>query len=358
MTIKIFNKSQPPRHESKWASIKALMEIKEIYVKKVLLGAITFICLIGFSACKDEVVPPEPPKEKEESNNVDSLEGSAWKLVAFLEVATNTSRPPIYCSFADTNLQYTLSFSESIDGNISIAGVSDWKGMEGNCKINYIDSSIKVDILLYTVKFATYENDESNYYNGIRYATKFEINNKELKIFYNDENNCLVFKKVDVIPAPPEPPPLYVSEPLDSLEGTEWKLVSFVDIENNTSRPPLIYYPLLWLSDDSYTISFNREDTTYNSSEYDSLYISGNMYGNSIGGSYNPDYANSIIKFYNIYQNGMHLIFENDEETYYQALCNNPIFSYREFELNSKELKIFYNDKANKKCCLLFRRLK
>ena len=54
----VINKPQPPRHESNWASIKALMEIKEIYAKKVLLGAITFICLIGFSACKDDIVEP------------------------------------------------------------------------------------------------------------------------------------------------------------------------------------------------------------------------------------------------------------------------------------------------------------
>ena len=71
----VISKSQPPRYESNWASIKALMEIKEIYAKKVLLGAITFICLIGFSACKDEVVPPEPKIEH-------PIIGKKWELIA------------------------------------------------------------------------------------------------------------------------------------------------------------------------------------------------------------------------------------------------------------------------------------
>ncbi|MCL2040127.1 MAG: hypothetical protein FWG85_06835 [Bacteroidetes bacterium] len=95
----VINKPQPPRHESNWASIKALMEIKEIYAKKVLIGAITFICLIGFSACKDEVVPPEPQTEH-------PIIGKKWELIAVAKKLHNSIDPVPDSLWENAKMEY------------------------------------------------------------------------------------------------------------------------------------------------------------------------------------------------------------------------------------------------------------
>ena len=72
-----------------------------------------------------------------------------------------------------------------------------------------------------------------------------------------DEDGNLTYKiRVDAKDFLVEEPPL------KTLVGTEWKLVAFVDVENNTSRPP-IYGPFTYL--DMYTIYFNDilNDTTF-----------------------------------------------------------------------------------------------
>ena len=68
------NKSQPPRYECNWASIKALVKISEIYAINRLQVAILSLLFIGFIACKEKPIEP-PPKEQ-------PIIGKKWELIA------------------------------------------------------------------------------------------------------------------------------------------------------------------------------------------------------------------------------------------------------------------------------------
>jgi len=63
--------------------------------------------------------------------------------------------------------------------------------------MNYANSTINVYKSKFMVNaiYLVYENDESNYWAGIRNATEFEANSKHLKLFYNDKKDYLLFNR-------------------------------------------------------------------------------------------------------------------------------------------------------------------
>ena len=125
---KKIGKPQPPRPECNWASIRALMENKEIYAKNILLCAIIFLITATAMSCKDQSSAPHPIEYP-------SLVNTKWKLTAIVDVENNISKQPSYITwwgeipeseayllwFYDTNKLYAVGTGAGYLYNYSIA---------------------------------------------------------------------------------------------------------------------------------------------------------------------------------------------------------------------------------------------
>ena len=147
-------------------------------------------------------------------------------------------------------------------------------------------------------------------------------------------------------PPPVDPPPV---EPPDTtqyfLENTKWKLIAFVDNENNTTRPYLNIKNII--NDDMwYTLDFLEQSDSTDTTTISG--IVGTAEINDIYACYNVNYNNSTVHFYEVMQTGAYLLYENDESNFFTVLWGTKVF-----EITKNHLKIFYNDKKNH---LLFER--
>ena len=188
-----------------------------MYKLKTILSlcAITVFGFFGFfaSSCLDEngditykirvnakdFLVEEPPLK--------TLVGTEWKLVAFVDVENNTSRPPIYNpmwdpSYTDTNDSYTIYFDSTdvdeswwCDNPTFFTAPADCNTIYGCYLANYTDFTVKIDKMLITAMYLAYENDEGNYESGIRHTEEFELTTKHLKLFYNNKKNYLLFNR-------------------------------------------------------------------------------------------------------------------------------------------------------------------
>ena len=108
-----------------------------------------------------------------------------------------------------------------------------------------------------------------------------------------------------------------------SLQGTQWKLISFVDTETGVSKEAE--------SKDkrSYTLRFNDDNT-----------LGGFSSTNELDGSYEPDYSTNDI---NITIGQRTFINELLDGNKYVDLLNN----IQSFSLEKNELRLYYADKKN-----------
>ena len=178
--------------------------------KRCLIGAITFVCLIGFSACKDDVFPLHEPLK---------LEGTAWKLLYFMDIENNTKREPEYhpvdlgggfiINRPPHELDFTLAFNcDSIYDiwymretpfvfsgrafrNILMSDEMD------NFLIDYNSNTFTADRISTTLVYG--ETDDGNLYlnifGGGKKSFPFELSVDTLKLYYNDNKNCLIFRR-------------------------------------------------------------------------------------------------------------------------------------------------------------------
>ena len=130
-----------------------------------------------------------------------TLEQTEWNLVLFVDAENNTSREPIKGPYLLPN-SYTLSFHSAIEDPSFFCDTTYFTGMahinsiEGCYSANNANSTIQVTFLWGTAVHPNFENDEANYCYGIHYSTEFEITATQLKLFYNDRKNYLLFKRV------------------------------------------------------------------------------------------------------------------------------------------------------------------
>ena len=142
-------------------------------------------------------------------------------------------------------------------------------------------------------------------------------------------------------PPPVDPPPV---EPPDTtqyfLENTKWKLIAFVDNENNTSRPPLNVWNIVDTDPYFYIIYFR--DSSQNTTDADVLPFVSHTDCNGILGCYTVNYNNSTIQRYEIVMSAVYCLFDTDEDNYWTGL-----YYAQEFEITINHLKIFYNNRKN-----------
>ena len=181
---------------------------------RIFLLALLVSVSLGLTACNETSVPPPEPLK---------LEGTAWKLVYFVDVENNTKREPEYHPVEVTGghiidhkphpKDFTLAFG--IDTfyvpDTSYPHMTHGRKLTGLAVINYLmksdyDSNFSIDynsnILTTGSMSATAvggETKDANLYLNIlcgkNQSFPFELSADTLKLFYNDKKNCLIYRR-------------------------------------------------------------------------------------------------------------------------------------------------------------------
>ena len=139
------------------------MKKKRMFIMLLFLAGV-------FSACT---------KEK------DLLIDNKWQLVGFVDVSTGEMKEPEstneYC--------YTLTFKK----NRKWEGRSAANSIQGKYNVNYSKHSINISIGTTTKKGCEY-CDEELYIESLPKIDSFSLQENELKLYYNNKQNYLLFK--------------------------------------------------------------------------------------------------------------------------------------------------------------------
>ena len=122
-------------------------------------------------------------KEKENKN---PLKNTEWKLVNFVDVANNTNKIPE----PNSEMCYILKFLETAD---SLTAVSSTNNFIGTYTIDIKTSSISIASLRGTE--INEIGDGISFVKSLNTVDKYMIGNNILKLYYDDNKNCLEFKR-------------------------------------------------------------------------------------------------------------------------------------------------------------------
>ena len=255
-----------------------------------LLIAIVFMFFIGFSACKDEVVPPEPPKSF-------SLENTSWQLVGFFNAESDSHITSPWEAFVWEYSYYVFdkwSFTLDFDSDTTLSGLTASNVIAGTYKID--NSSIIFDVYNSTAVQPKSQSREflqvrDFYIRTLEKTDSFSYTEKELKLFYYDNNgikNYLLYKRKGII----VPLPSFSSNSQENLFlKTSWKCKGLYDI---TTGEPINYPPPL------NEISDMFNDSLYNFHYRLNFYNDTNIVGRTgfpFSGKYQVDFSKFALKF-------------------------------------------------------------
>jgi hypothetical protein len=141
-------------------------------MKRIILFIAILLFLLGsFSSCN-----------KEER---DLLTKTKWKLVGFVDVETETIKE----AYPNGEYHYVLTFNKW--GKFS--GLTSSNSIEGKYKINYYKHSINFSMKLGTV--ANEFPDGYIYTDALFKVDYFFIQENELKLYYNNKQNYLLYRQ-------------------------------------------------------------------------------------------------------------------------------------------------------------------
>ena len=160
------------------------------------------IALFSFtvSSCNDDGNSSKRVNEFQENHSIIGT----WKLIAFVDVKNNTYREPDYYvikdvdgnSIKDTikdesikNTKYLLSF----DNDTLLSGFTFNNLMNGSYSINY--NTDKLHIQCGAATYIAEYSDGELYPICLNMVETFSFTDKELKLFYNNQKNYLLFNR-------------------------------------------------------------------------------------------------------------------------------------------------------------------
>ena len=174
--------------------------MKQCKTTRILLLSTIFLLLFFTAACSDDgVIYIDNYLVKDTTQY--RLENTSWKLAYFVDVENGTKREPIIASLPYPLPSYTIYFCDTIDlyfceNATPLKGMADVNVIYGCYVVDYTASSIKTYNVWNTAVYVPPESDEDNYVYSICNATTFEITKNQLKLFYNDKKNYLLFNKI------------------------------------------------------------------------------------------------------------------------------------------------------------------
>ena len=128
------------------------------------------------------------------------LENTSWKLAYFVDIENNTKREPNN-PFTNPEI-YTIYFDSTMDDQIGLGENSYSMGVIGivyyDYSANYIDLTIKFKEMFSFGAHPIDPYDDDNFYDAILNTTAFELTKNQLKLFYNNRKNYLLFKPLNV----------------------------------------------------------------------------------------------------------------------------------------------------------------
>ena len=158
-----------------------MSKLKEILLFVVMIGVVT----ITFAACKD----PEPPTDPQTQNI--PLNGTGWKCLGFYDVDKKELQD---LGPNDWKYTYIFHFDDSSYSNEAYTRVSQ----------NYYSMNYSVDVSTSAIEFTnivrvTLAMDDATdtlFINALKDARYFSSTEEELKLFYNNKKNYLLFNRI------------------------------------------------------------------------------------------------------------------------------------------------------------------
>jgi heat shock protein HslJ len=157
---------------------------------------ITILCtlLIGFFitvSCEKPTVPNTPQSDDPallttKDSTATNLAGTKWKLVKFVNVSEGITKDPEPSS----DSCYWIMFNN--DG--TMCGQSSTNELFGYYQINF--STLTIQLLVGGTKISEMF-DGSLYMEKINLVDSFNLTNTDLKMYYNNQQNYLLFKSLD-----------------------------------------------------------------------------------------------------------------------------------------------------------------
>ena len=159
--------------------------------KKILILTM-LLCLIGFTvACNDDGISNNGTKKDLILQSEETLVGTSWKLVGFFDAETNE----------------LLKKEVSIIEFYPLGAIRDIskKHIVGSVGINTVIGIYDVNYTTSTIQFADWETtllspiteDDKFYWAALGIVHKFEMKDIELKLYYNNGKNYLLFERIN-----------------------------------------------------------------------------------------------------------------------------------------------------------------
>lgn len=117
----------------------------------------------------------------------DSLKGTTWKLVGFVDVKIDIIKE----AEPKSDKCYVIKFNE----DNTLSGISSTNQITGHYIVN--SDSLKITIDMHTVTEINELYDGNSYLMTINSVHNFSFEEKTLKLYYNEGNNYLLFKALE-----------------------------------------------------------------------------------------------------------------------------------------------------------------
>ena len=162
-----------PKYTVKYLQL-IYIEMKKQFIKTLSAVLLLIGAFMVLGGCE---------KKKENKN---PLKNTEWKLVNFVDVANNTKKTPE----PESEKSYILKFLETGD---SLTAVSSTNNFIGTYTIDIKTSSISITRLVGTE--INEIGDGVLFVKSLNTVDKYMIDNNILKLYYDDNKNCLEFKR-------------------------------------------------------------------------------------------------------------------------------------------------------------------
>ena len=163
-------------------------------VSAVIVYALVAVGCVEDSSNKINEQTVLPPTER-------SLTGTKWKLVGFYDTETKTLKElePTDCEKCYVFIFYPDSIGKNwldinpFNNTNALGGYACVRPCHGYYKIDY--STSKLEILFWNMTYAPDFLDGNLYVETMNKVQNFLFSGEELKLYYNDKKNYLLFKR-------------------------------------------------------------------------------------------------------------------------------------------------------------------
>jgi hypothetical protein len=143
-------------------------------------------CVLGFSGCGEDDSPVTKSGKTPQETNL--LVGTKWKLMGYFDVEADTLKQDGYEN-------YEQFFILIFDVDIAVSGFPGNHPIYGEYKINFLLSTLELTVKADLSDFINVLAESKLYVEEMNKVRFFSFTDTELKLFYNDKKNYLLFER-------------------------------------------------------------------------------------------------------------------------------------------------------------------